>query len=66
MSQDTHSINHVGMAVYRIEAAAERFEAMRFVLTPRGKLGTRTATLHAEGIAKLRRCWIYRTEPSPL
>lgn len=26
----------------------------------RGELGTRTATLHAEGIAKLRRNWIYR------
>jgi hypothetical protein len=26
----------------------------------RGELGTRTATLHAEGIAKLRRSWIYR------
>lgn len=27
----------------------------------RGELGTRTATLHAEGIAKLRQNWIYRT-----
>lgn len=26
----------------------------------RGELGTRTATLHAEGIAKLRRSWIYK------
>lgn len=26
----------------------------------RGELGTRTATLHAEGIAKLRRSWVYR------
>lgn len=26
----------------------------------RGELGTRTATLHAQGIAKLRRCWVYR------
>lgn len=26
----------------------------------RGELGTRTATLHAAGIAKLRRSWIYR------
>ena len=25
----------------------------------RGTLGTRTATLHAEGIAKLRRSWVY-------
>jgi hypothetical protein len=26
----------------------------------RGELGTRTATLHAAGIAKLRKCWIYK------
>ena len=26
----------------------------------RGERGTRTATLHAQGIAKLRRCWVYR------
>jgi hypothetical protein len=26
----------------------------------RGELGTRTATLHAKGIAKLRRSWVYR------
>ena len=26
----------------------------------RGELGTRTATLHAQGIAKLRSNWIYR------
>lgn len=26
----------------------------------RGELGTRTATLHADGIAKLRRSWVYR------
>ena len=26
----------------------------------RGELGTRTATLHAEGIAKLRANWVYR------
>lgn len=31
-----------------------------FRKNPRGELGTRTATLHAEGIAKLRRNWIYR------
>ena len=28
----------------------------------RGELGTRTATLHAEGIAKLRRSWVYLAE----
>lgn len=27
----------------------------------RGELGTRTATLHAEGIAKLRKNWIYKS-----
>lgn len=26
----------------------------------RGELGTRTATLHAQGIAKLRKSWVYR------
>lgn len=31
-----------------------------FRKNPRGELGTRTATLHAEGIAKLRKNWIYR------
>jgi hypothetical protein len=35
-----------------------------FRRNPRGELGTRTATLHAEGIAKLRRNWIYRDAPS--
>ena len=30
----------------------------------RGELGTRTATLHAQGIAKLRKNWVYRVEPS--
>jgi hypothetical protein len=30
----------------------------------RGELGTRTATLHAGGIAKLRANWIYRDAPS--
>jgi hypothetical protein len=31
-----------------------------FRKNPRGELGTRTATLHKEGIQKLRRNWIYR------
>lgn len=32
----------------------------------RGELGTRTATLHALGIAKLRRSWVYRLpRPQP-
>lgn len=31
-----------------------------FRKNPRGELGTRTATLHAKGIAKLRENWVYR------
>jgi hypothetical protein len=31
-----------------------------FRRNPRGELGTRTATLHREGIKKLRQNWIYR------
>jgi hypothetical protein len=31
-----------------------------FRKNPRSELGTRTATLHAEGIAKLRENWVYR------
>ena len=31
-----------------------------FRRNPRGELGTRTATLHREGIAKLRQNWVYR------
>lgn len=32
-----------------------------FRKNPRGELGTRTATLHAKGIGKLRQNWVYRT-----
>ena len=32
----------------------------------RGELGTRTATLHADGIRKLRERWIYRADSIPL
>ena len=31
-----------------------------FRRNPRGELGTRTATLHKDGIAKLRESWVYR------
>lgn len=31
-----------------------------FRKNPRGELGTRTATLNREGIAKLRTFWVYR------
>jgi hypothetical protein len=30
----------------------------------RGELGTRTATLHKEGVQKLRRSWVYRLKPT--
>ena len=33
-----------------------------FRKNPRGELGTRTATLHKEGIRKLRENWVYRIE----
>lgn len=32
-----------------------------FRKNPRGELGTRTATLHREGVAKLRENWIYKS-----
>jgi hypothetical protein len=35
-----------------------------FRRNPRGELGTRTATLHAQGIAKLRASWVYRLTAS--
>jgi hypothetical protein len=31
-----------------------------FRKNPRGELGTRTATLHKDGIEKLRKNWVYR------
>ena len=36
-----------------------------FRKNPRGELGTRTATLHKEGILKLRRNWIYKDPVTP-
>ena len=36
-----------------------------FRRNPRGELGTRTATLHAQGIAKLRQNRVYRDPLSP-
>jgi hypothetical protein len=35
-----------------------------FRRNPRGELGTRTATLHREGIARLRQSWVYRDLPA--
>ena len=34
-----------------------------FRRNPRGELGTRTATLHRDGIRKLRENWVYRSPP---
>jgi hypothetical protein len=31
-----------------------------FRKNPRGELGTRTATLHKNGIEKLRKSWVYK------
>jgi len=39
-----------------------KVEIADFRKNPRGELGTRTATLHKEGILKLRGNWIYREE----
>lgn len=62
--------------VYQVDAATEPAQARRpmaftevylghvtaedFRRNPRGELGTRTATLHREGVQKLRANWIYR------
>jgi hypothetical protein len=35
-----------------------------FRRNPRGELGTRTATLHREGIKKLRQHWVYKLRPA--
>ena len=63
--------------VYRVDAETEPASARRaleftevylarvkvedFRKNPRGELGTRTATLHREGVRKLREGWLYRT-----
>lgn len=39
-----------------------KVEITDFRKNPRGELGTRTATLHREGILKLRENWIYQQE----
>lgn len=36
-----------------------------FRRNPRGELGTRTATLHADGIKKLRESWVYKAQQPP-
>jgi len=42
------------------EAYLGRVTVDDFRRNPRGELGTRTATLHKEGIQKLRRNWVYK------
>jgi len=42
------------------EIYLEHVDVADFRRNPRGELGTRTATLHKEGIKKLRKNWIYR------
>ena len=41
--------------IYLAQVSVEDFRK-----NPRGELGTRTATLHREGVLKLRQNWIYR------
>lgn len=44
--------------VYLAQVTIEDFRR-----NPRGELGTRTATLHRQGILKLRQNWIYKVAP---
>lgn len=41
------------------EVYLTRVEVQDFRKNPRGELGTRTATLHREGVKKLRQGWVY-------
>ena len=43
------------------EVYLARVKVEDFRKNPRGELGTRTATLHREGVRKLREGWLYRT-----
>ncbi len=43
-----------------VEVYLGKVEIADFRKNARGELGTRTATLHKKGIAKLRGHWIYR------
>ena len=67
------------MFVYEVDTAAEPAVDRRpmsftevylgqvtledFRRNARGELGTRTATLHRDGIRKLRESWVYRSQP---
>ncbi len=55
-ARDRHAMTFTEVYLGKVEIADFRKNA-------RGELGTRTATLHKEGIAKLRGNWIYR-DPS--
>jgi hypothetical protein len=44
------------------EVYLARVEIDDFRKNPRGELGTRTATLHRDGVKKLREGWLYRLE----
>lgn len=48
------------------EVYLDRVTVTDFRRNQRGELGTRTATLHADGIRKLRESWVYRTDSVPL
>ncbi|MBI4831501.1 MAG: hypothetical protein HY801_08095 [Candidatus Lindowbacteria bacterium] len=49
-----------GIEMTFVEAYLGRVTVEDFRKNPRGELGTRTATLHKEGIKKLRENWLYR------
>ena len=44
------------------EVYLARVEVKDFRKNPRGELGTRTATLHQDGLRKLREAWVYRDD----
>ena len=55
MNAQPHAIDSDVTEIYLGKVSVNDFRK-----NPRGELGTRTATLHADGIAKLRKSWIYR------
>jgi len=52
------AVNRVPMGFTEVYLAHVTTDDFR--RNPRGELGTRTATLHKEGVKKLRESWIYR------
>jgi len=57
-SQSEPAVNRAPMTF--TEVYLGNVTTAEFRKNPRGELGTRTATLHKDGIEKLRRNWIYR------